>query len=290
MKKPYTAYLLLLPFFGLMALILISIWNIFLQSMGYIPAFGLTKLTFDYYKEVFQQKEFISALILSLHIALTSAVFATVLGVLLCYALVKRNHTKGGILYMVRLPILMPHAVVAVFVVNLLSQTGLFARIAYMFGWISDFNQFPQLLYSENYIGAIIAYLWKEIPFVAYFVLALMSSISGTLGEAAENLGASPWRSFFQITLPLSMPAVLKAFLIIFIFAFGGYELPFLLGVTTPKALPVQAYLAYTAPDLRDRPYAMAMNGVILLLSLGMSLLYAVLTRKIIRKTGGYEQ
>ena len=290
MKKSYTPYLLLLPFFALMALILVSIWNVFLQSMGYIPAFGLTTRTFDYYKEVFQQKEFLSALQASLHIAFISAIFATILGVLLCYALVKRNHTRGGLLYAVRLPILMPHAVVAVFIVNLLSQTGLFARIACALGFLSDFSQFPQLLYTQNYLGAIIAYLWKEIPFVAYFVLALMSSISHTLGEAAENLGASPWRSFFQITLPLSMPAVLKAFLIIFIFAFGGYELPFLLGATTPKALPVQAYLAYTAPDLRDRPYAMAMNGVILLLSLAMSLLYALLMRKVLKQTGGDER
>ena len=290
MKKSYTPYLLLLPFFALMALILVSIWNVFLQSMGYIPAFGLTTLTLDYYKAVFQQKEFLSALGVSLHIALTSAILATILGVLLCYALVKRNHNKGRLLYLVHLPILMPHAVVAVFVINLFSQTGLLARVSYAMGLIEDFNQFPLLLYTENYGAAIAAYLWKEIPFVAYFVLALMSSISNTLGEAAENLGASPWRSFFQITLPLSLPAALKAFLIIFVFAFGGYELPFLLGTTVPKALPVQAYLAYTAPDLRDRPYAMAMNGVILLLSLAMSLLYALLMRKVLKQTGGDER
>ena len=93
---------------------------------------------------------------------------------------------------------------------------------------------------TPGYGGTILAYLWKEIPFVAYFVLAFMSSISDTLGEAAENLGASPLRSFFQVTLPLSVPVIARAFLIIFIFAFGGYELPLLLGVTLPKALPVQ--------------------------------------------------
>ena len=75
----------------------------------------------------------------------------------------------------------------------------------------------------------------------------------------------------------------------IFIFAFGGYELPFLLGATVPKALPVQAYLAYTAPNLRDRPYAMAMNAVILLLCFGMSLLYGALMRKMMKRTGGWE-
>lgn len=288
-KRSNTAYILLLPFFIIMALVLISIWNVAVQSFGYIPTFGLTELTLDYYLSVFQQEEFLSSFWVSLRIALFSATFAAIFGVLLCYALIKLNHSRGRILYMVRLPILMPHAVVAVFVINIFSQTGLLARIAYALGLLSDYNQFPQLLYTTGYEGAIFAYLWKEIPFVAYFVLALMSSISSTLGEAAENLGASPIRSFFQITLPLSMPAIAKAYLIIFIFAFGGYEFPLLLGATLPKALPVYAYISYTNPDLLQRPYAMAMNGIILLLSLGISLLFALLTRSLLKKTGGVD-
>ncbi len=219
MKKSSTPYLLLILFFLLTALVLLSIWNVLIQSLGYIPAFGLTKPTLDYYIAVFQQKEFLSALSVSLRIAGLSAIFSMIIGVLLCYALVKGNHQKGVLMYTVRLPILMPHAVVAVFVINLLSQTGLFARMAYALGWIDDHSDFPQLLYSENYLGAIRAYLWKEILFAAYFVLALMSSISNTLGEAAENLGASSWRSFVLITLPLSLPTILKAFLIIFLLA-----------------------------------------------------------------------
>ena len=68
------------------------------------------------------------------------------------------------------------------------------------------------------------------------------------------------------MTLPLSIPVISRAFLIIFIFAFGGYELPLLLGSTLPKALSVQTYLAYMSPNLLERPLAMAMNGVMLLL------------------------
>ena len=122
---------------------------------------------------------------------------------------------------------------------------------------------------------------------MAYFVLAFMSSISDTLGQTAENLGASPRRSFWEVTLPLSIPVIARAFLIIFIFAFGGYELPLLLGATLPKALPVQAYLAYMNPDLRQRPLAMAMNGVILLLSILMAAAYWCLIRRISRKMEG---
>ena len=284
-KSRLTPWILLLPFIAVTALVVISVWNILVQSLGIIPAFGLTEPTLEYYRQVLTSESFVSSLLVSLRIALLSAVLATVLGVLVCAALV--GCRKGGIVHVVRLPILVPHAVVALFVITICSQTGLIARSAAALGLIADSTEFPQILFSESYWGVILAYLWKEIPFVAYFVLALMSGVSNTLGEAAENLGASPLKSFFQITLPLSLPAITKAFLIIFIFAFGGYELPLILGATMPKALPVQAYLSYMDPNLLNRPYAMAMNGVILLLSMAMAALYGVLTHRLCKRIGG---
>ena len=284
-SRKLTPWLLLLPFLGVTALVIVSIWNILVQSMGVIPAFGLTEPTMEYYRQVLTSETFLSSLAVSLKIAFASAMLATVLGVLVCAGLV--GCRKEGIIHVVRLPILVPHTVVALFVITIWSQTGLVARAAAALGWIADSTEFPQLLYTESYLGVILAYLWKEIPFVAYFVLALMSGISTTLGEAAENLGASPLKSFFQITLPLSMPAITKAFLIIFIFAFGGYELPLILGATIPKALPVQAYLSYMDPNLLNRPYAMAMNGVILMLSMAMATLYGLLISRLCKRMGG---
>ena len=287
MKKKVHILLLLLPFFGIMALMLVSVWNVAVQSLGYIPAFGLTKLTLRYYQEVFGNPDFAGAVWVSLKIAFWSAVFACIFGVALSMALIKTRQAKGTTLYAIRLPILVPHAVVALFVVQICGQTGLIARLMFALGLLEDYTQFPQLLYTPSYFGTILAYLWKEIPFVAYFVLAFMSSISETLGEAAENLGASPVRSFFEVTLPLSLRVIAKAFLIIYIFAFGGYELPLLLGSTLPKALSVQTYLSYMNPDLLQRPLAMAMNGTMLLLSAAISLLYAGAVIGINRKIGG---
>ena len=287
MKKKVRILLLLLPFFGIMALMLVSVWNVAVQSLGYIPAFGLTKLTLRYYQEVFGNPDFAGAVWVSLKIAFWSAVFACIFGVALSMALIKTRQAKGTTLYAIRLPILVPHAVVALFVVQICGQTGLIARLMFALGLLEDYTQFPQLLYTPSYFGTILAYLWKEIPFVAYFVLAFMSSISETLGEAAENLGASPVRSFFEVTLPLSLRVIAKAFLIIYIFAFGGYELPLLLGSTLPKALSVQTYLSYMNPDLLQRPLAMAMNGTMLLLSAAISLLYAGAVIGMNRKIGG---
>ena len=287
MKKKMTPFWLLLPFLLLTGIVFVSVWNVLVQSVGYIPAFGLTVPTWKYYAQVFTHPDFLQSVWVSLRIALWSAVLSAVLGVLVSMALIKCGKIRGGMLYAVRLPILVPHAVVAVFVIQIFSQTGLLARVCYVLGLLEDPAQFPQLLYTPGYWGAILAYLWKEIPFVAYFVLAFMSSISDTLGQAAENLGACPLRSFWEVTLPLSVPVIARAFLIIFIFAFGGYELPLLLGSTLPKALTVQTHLVYMSPDLLQRPLAMAMNGVVLLLSGGMALGYGILVTKLNRKIGG---
>lgn len=273
-----TPVILLLPLMAVTLTVIIACVNVLLQSIGYVPAFGLTKITLGYYREVFKRPEFLSALWVSLRIAFVSTLLAA--------ALVKRR-AGGGMLYTVRFPILVPHTVVALFIMTLLGQTGIVARAAYGLGLISDYTKFPQILFTPGYGGAIAGYLWKEIPFVAYYTLALMASVSNTLGEAAENLGASPLRSFFSVTLPMSLPAVSKASLIIFIYAFGGYELPALLGSTLPKALPVQAYITYLSPDLLQRPLAMAMFGVILMLSVLMAALYSIGIRRLIKRLGG---
>lgn len=287
MRKKRTALLLLTPFLCLTALILAAAAIVLIQSLGYIPAFGLTSFSLRYYLAFFQNEGLLDSLAVSLYLSFVSAAAAAIFGVLIAAALVARKKADKPLLHIVRLPILVPHMVVAVFIVTIFSQTGLLARCAYAISLIPDYSLFPQLLYTESFLGVILAYLWKEIPFVAYFVLALMASISDTLGQAAENLGASPLRSFFQVTLPLTMPAILNAFLIIFIFAFGGYELPALLGPTLPKALPVQAYLEFSSPDLLHRPYAMAANAVILIISCAMALAYFLCTRRLVKKLGG---
>lgn len=279
--------LLLVPFGLVTALVLLAIINIMLQSLGYIPAFGMHEISLKYYIEILAREDVRASLGVSIRIAVLSSLIAAVIGTALCAALVRSRKHSGATLYAIRLPILVPHAVVAVFTVALFSQTGIFARLAYSMGMISDYTDFPSILYGTGYAGVIIAYLWKEIPFIAYFALSLMSGISETLGEASENLGASPLRSFVHVTLPMSLPAILRSWVIVFIFAFGGYELPLLLGSTLPKAFPVYSYIEFIKPDLLNRPYAMAMNGITLMLSAAVAVLYAIVMSRLVRKLGG---
>ncbi|NMA67876.1 MAG: ABC transporter permease subunit [Desulfitobacterium sp.] len=270
-KKPY---LLLLPVIFLSLIFIVGILYGLIQSFGIIPSLGMKVPTLKYYQELFTRPELLSSIGMSLYIAFVSSILATILGVLICSLLVLTGKGKGKVMHLVKIPIAIPHIVVAMFVMLIFAQSGLLARVLFNLGLLESPNAFPTLLYSQNGIGIILAYLWKEIPFVIFFVITIMANINTSLGEAAENLGASRWRAFIDITLPLSMPSIKNAFLIIFAYNFGAYELPYLLGATAPRAIPVQAYIEYIHPDLLHRPYAMALNGIMFLVSFIIVLIY----------------
>lgn len=268
MRRRKTPWLLLTPFLLLTALLLAGAAVCIIQSFGVIPSMGLTRPTFRYFRELLESGTLLAGTGISLYISFVSSVLAVVFGVGLCYALVMLKRTNGRLRRLLTVPIMIPHLVVALFVTSLFAQSGLFARLLYALGLTNSQESFPNLLYTPNSIGIILSYLWKEIPFVCYFVLPLMGNIDSSLREVSANLGASRRQTFFHITLPLCMPAVRNAFFIILTYSFGAYELPFLLGATIPKALPVQAFIEYSHPDLLHRPYAMAINTVMLAVSL----------------------
>lgn len=287
MKKKITPYILLVPQLILGAIFIIGLGTGIIQSLGMIPAFGLTEPTLKYYKEILTRPDILQSLKYSLYIAFVSAFFATSIGTILCAILVNLRQVKGKVMRVVQIPIIVPHVIVALFVINILSQNGILARIGAQLGLITDQQQFPLFLYDSHGIGVILAYLWKEIPFIVYFVIVLMANISDSLGEAAINLGANRIQVFWKVTLPLCMNTILSGFLIIFVFALGAYELPFILGATLPRALPVLAYIEYSKPDLLARPYAMAINGLIIAVSCSVAVVYYILLRRSTKKLAG---
>lgn len=280
MKKKCMPYILLIPQIILTLLFLIGLANGLIQSLGIVPAFGLTEPTLRYYQEILTRPDMAESILFSLKIALISSVTATLGGIVICGICVIGNYTGSCIQRMIQLPVIVPHVVVALFIINIFSQNGLLARLAYALGFITDQQQFPIIIYNTEGIGIILAYVWKELPFIVYFVIAMMANINNRLGEAAINLGAGKWQAFFRITLPLCKNTIISGFLIIFVFALGSYELPLLLGATKPKALPILAYQQYIHPDLKNRPYAMALNGVVLLISLICAFVYYLLMKK----------
>jgi hypothetical protein len=282
--KKWAPYYLLLPFILLMSLFLMGLCTGIAQSFGVVPVFGLTKPTVRYYIEILTHKDLVASIVYSLKIAMVSSIFAVILGSIICLFLVYRERDNKDEMSIteriLKLPVITPHVVTAVFVINLFSNNGQLARLFFHLGMIQNQNQFPMLIHDRQGIGIVLAYVWKEAPFIVFFVLSLMKNINGKLGEVARNLGASEIQTMWRVTLPLCKESILSAWMIIFVFAFGGYELPFLLGATWPRALPVLAYQEFTTPDLQHRPYAMAINGLILFLSIVCAVGYFYLMKK----------
>lgn len=290
MRKKITPYLLSAPVIVLCAILIISMINGMIQSLGIIPAFDMTKPTLAYYQEILASETLLESMGLSLYIALVTTLLALAIGSLLCWGLILLKKKGGGLEQVLKLPILVPHTVVAILTINLLSSTGLLSRIFMTMGMNGAAEWVSHVLYTPESGGVILAYLWKEIPFVCYFIAAVMGSIDGSYGEAARNLGAGKWRAFWNVTLPLCRPAILNSGLIIFCYSFGAYELPLLLGSTLPKALPVQTYIEYTHPDLTHRPCAMALNMIMLLICLLAAGVYYLLIQQKFPKRGRRDQ
>jgi spermidine/putrescine transport system permease protein len=84
------------------------------------------------------------------------------------------------------------------------------------------------LLYGQFAVILVLAYVW--VPFVALPIFVSLDNLDRSLLEAAGDLGASRWRTFFRVTLPLSVPGVLAAFLFVFIPTIGEFVTPLLVG------------------------------------------------------------
>lgn len=275
LRKIFKPYFLLSPVLFIIICILgFGVVSCLLQSLGYFPTVGLEEITFKYYKEVFKSKDFIESLNFSLYTSLVSSILAVIIGVIAAYCIFVNSKRDSIVNTMYKLPIIVPHTVAALLIFNVLSQSGIISRVLYHVGLIRDVSQFPLLIFDKKGLGIVLAYIWKEVPFVAMVVYGVMSNINKKLFDAALNLGASRKKAFFHVMLPLIMPSILSSFLIVFAFSFGAFEVPYLLGPTTPKALPVKAYIEYSSADLSNRPYAMVINTILILTTSILIFLY----------------
>ena len=267
MKKKIS-YLWILPQLFLSTIFLLGI------SYGFIKSFlGENGLSLEHYQEIMGRGDTVPSIFYTLRLSLLSSFLSLALAILFSFFLLQMGEKWKRLEGFFRIAIMMPHSLVALFFLFLLSSNGFLARLFYSFSWISSQTDFPALVYDEKGIGIILSYLWKELPFVLFFSLPLAYQVDEKAGEAARCLGANPFQAFWKITLPLSIRQYLAAFFIIFSFSFGAFDLPYLLGATSPKALSVLSYQELQRGFLQ-RPVALAYNGIILLFSLFLSYFY----------------
>ncbi|MBM9606529.1 ABC transporter permease [Desulfopila inferna] len=245
-----------------------------------LQSFGLMMYSYTYedmffaYKELFGDTWFLQSALFSLYVALTATLISIIIGTLFSYLLWRLPGRYHSWTVVYKIPLILPHIAVGFIGIILLSKTGIMASIAYQLGLIDSFEAFPNLLYTRSGFALIAAYIYKETPFVMVMVYAILSRFDRRIMETAGMLGASQLRIFFTLILPFIMPVINTTFIILFVFSFGGFDLPFVLGDSYPGMISIRIYDYFFQKDLTMRPVAMAMLTLVFCFSLIFILSY----------------
>jgi putative spermidine/putrescine transport system permease protein len=256
------------------------------QSLGYLPFIGRNSVSLDAYVTMVMNPAFLQSLVLTLCVSVLTTLLTVILAVVTALTLRRRFRGKRIITYVYQIPLTIPHLVVAVGILMLVSQSGLVARVAYHLNIIADPSEFPALVYDDWGIGIMLVYLWKQVPFIGLVVLAVLQSVGADYEELARSLGAGRWQAFRHVLVPLIVPGIVPASIIIFAYVFGSFEVPFLLGKSFPTMLSVLSYRLYVDVDLHARPQAMAISMFIAGFVLLLVLVYRKITNVLFRKEG----
>jgi thiamine transport system permease protein len=181
---------------------------------------------------------------------------------------------KSVLLALTTIPFVMPTLVVAAAFYALLGPSG-WVNMALM----SLFNLTQPPIQFVNTITAIlIAHVFYNLTIVLRLVGDFWSHIDPRMGQAAKVLGAPPLQSLRYVTLPLLMPAVIAAALLIFIFDFTSFGVILVLGGPRFATLEVEIY--YQTIGLFNLPLAAALSIIQLVCTLAMTVIYSRLAER----------
>ncbi len=184
--------------------------------------------TLDNWLHPFAQSELVDALWLSLKIALLASLVATVLGTFMAIALVRYRFRGGGTVnFLVVLPLTAPEIVLGASLLTLFLEPHL----------ITANHQF-QLGFGT----ILIAHIMFCVSYVALTVRARIRGFDWTLEDAAMDLGATPSRTFFKVTLPLILPGILAAFLLSVALSIDDFIITYFVSGTSTNTFPVRIF------------------------------------------------
>jgi spermidine/putrescine transport system permease protein len=193
----------------------------------------MTGFTFSWYGRLFEDERLIGAAINTLKVALISTVVSTIIGTLTALAL-ERYRFRGktafdALLYM---PIIIPEIVMAL---------SLLAFFAFTFGIVQDLTGAHL---SNSLTTVIISHIAFSISFVVVVVRASLKGFDRRLEEAAQDLGADEWQTFWRITFPLILPGIIGGALLAFTLSLDDFIISFFTTGPGTSLLPVEVYAA----------------------------------------------
>ena len=182
--------------------------------------------TLDNYRFLTEDNLYWVSYLKSIKIAFISTLMCLLIGYPMAYGIARaKPRTRNILLMLVILPFWTSFLLRVYAWIGLLGKNGLVNSLLLNIGLIESPIQF---LYTDAavYLGIVYTY----IPFMILPLYATLQKMDMDLRDAAADLGATPWQSFINITLPLSMPGIIAGCMLVFIPAIGEYVIPSLLG------------------------------------------------------------
>ena len=137
------------------------------------------------------------------------------------------------------------------------------------------------ILYNQNAVVLTLAHSW--VPFAILPIFVALERVDRSLMEVAEDLGDSKIRRFFRVTLPLSMPGVIAATIIVFIPTIGDYVTPRLVG--GPNGLMIANMIELQFKKANNAPLGAALAISAMAIVTCVALIFIWMNKKYIRGT-----
>lgn len=217
--------------------------------------------SFEVFTRVFQMGSFTTAITNTLAVGFLVSIVSALVGLLFAYVEVyvklKTKFMSGLFQVVSMLPVVSPPFVLSLSIIMLFGKSGLITR--YLLG-----------MYDNSVYGFWGIFVVQTLTFfpVCYMMLkGLLKNIDPSLEEAARDMGASRWKVFTSVTLPLVLPGLGNAFLVTFIESIADFANPMIIGGSY-DTLATTIYLQITGAY--DKQGAAAMAVVLLCITLLM--------------------
>ena len=257
-KNPYLFGLVILV---LLSLLLFSVYPIY--SIFKTIFVGENGFDFQAVQKLFEKPRIFQTIWNSLKLGIISAIISTLIGFVFAYSVARtRMFGRKFFNFVAVFPVVSPPFVLALAMILLFGSSGLISRE--VFGMQStDVFGFRSLLIIQAMSFSPIAYLNLK---------GVLESMDASLEDSAFNLGASRWKVFCTITLPLAIPAVFSSLLLIFIKSLEDFGNPMIIGGDF-STLATEAYMTITGRnDIR--------TGALLAVSMLLPVLTAYLVQR----------
>ncbi len=252
MKKALRIVFIGLIFLFLYAPIIMLIVFSFNDSTSFTKWSGFT---LKWYKQLFNNRTVMPALVNTLTIALISAVISTFIGTVSAFGIHHLGKKlKSVVLNINYLPVLNPDIV-----------TGVSLLLLFVF-----FN------INLGYTTLLVSHIVFNIPYVILSVMPKLKQLNPNLFEASLDLGAGPIKSFFKVILPEIMPGIVSGFLMAITLSIDDFVISYF----TAGSTNTLSIIIYTMRGQRQRPVLNALSSLMFVCILTLLIIINCLTGK----------